>query len=97
MTTSFIFSYPDFSKVVRISWYPEALTFAVIVSFTDGATAKGSLSGSDFQVLIEKARVAKIPLVELCAYCKENPGNHRWTFDGDVITICKDCAEVEEF
>jgi hypothetical protein len=93
----FIFTYPNFNKVQSISWYREALTFAVLVKFTDSATVHGSLSGTGFQTLSEQAKAANIPLVELCPCCKARPSNPRWTMDGDVITICDGCAEVEEF
>lgn len=95
--SSFIFTHPDFNNVECIGWWREALTFAVEVKFTDGATAKASLSGVGFQALYDKAEAARISWIELCPFCKAKPGSHRWTMEGDVITICKDCAEVEEF
>ncbi len=97
MSTSFVFTYPDFTNIKRIGWWREALTFAVEVQFVDGSKVKGSLSGVGFQALYDKAKAARIPWIELCPYCKSNPGHHRWTLDGDVVTICRDCAEVEEF
>lgn len=94
---AFCFTHPDFTGVERIGWYREALTFAVVVRFSDGVEIKGSLSGAGFQALYNHVEPARIPWIELCPYCKDRPGFHRWTTDGDVITICRDCAEVEEF
>ncbi len=56
---AFIFTHPNFANVEGIGWWREALTFAVEVKFTDGATVKGSLSGVGFQVLYDKAEAAR--------------------------------------
>ena len=96
MTIPFVFTHPDFSNVQSIGWYREALTFAVVVKFNDGATVTTSISGTGFQALYDRAEAARIPWIELCPYCQQNPGSFRLSADGGFITICKDCAAVEE-
>lgn len=91
------FTNPDFSTIKQIGWYPEALTFAVVISFTDGATLKASVSGVGLDSLYQKAREANVAIVELCHFCQVNTANERLTTDGDTIIICDACAEVEEF
>jgi hypothetical protein len=97
VTTSFTLTDPDFSHVKRIEYNPLALTFAVRVCFTDGATCTASLSGSALQDLLRGATEAAIPCVELCHFCQQNPASPRWTIDGDVVVICNDCAEIGDY
>jgi hypothetical protein len=79
--TSFVFTHPDFTNVQRIGWYREALTFAVVIKFNDNSEIKGSLSGVGLQTLYNHVEAGRIPWIELCPYCKVNPGHHRWTLE----------------